>query len=364
MAYEFGRDEAVADAVRRIAGEQLDVARSCLASIGDDGTEVADAIHEARKCCKRVRGLVRLVRPALGDDYRRGNTTARDAARHLSDVRDAHALVGTFDELVAARSDQVPSGGLGPLRTALVDDASRATQRLEEDPAPVAAARGLLEDLRGGVDDWTFDGDLDEAIAAGAARTASRARDRFREVVADDGRPGDELLHQWRKRVKYGWYHATLLEPASPTLIGVHADLLHDLSSSLGDDHDLAVLTAVLQADPSRFGGPSVVEGAMVLVDGSRADLQRRAVAAGARAHAEDPGAWGARLVALVQAWRRHGEERVVGGLDDLHDPADDLGDRTTGQLRDLARAVELAGRSTMGRAELLAALRVAPSTS
>src|SRR6056297_195459 len=103
MGYVLERDESVEDGVRRIAREQLDDAVDDLENLIDD--DPADAVHDVRKRCKKVRGLVRLVRPSLGEDtYRVANDTARDAGRHLSDLRDATALMETF-ELVVDRSE-------------------------------------------------------------------------------------------------------------------------------------------------------------------------------------------------------------------------------------------------------------------
>lgn len=372
MAYEFRPDEGIDEAVRRIAREQVGEARQHLdvaateaaraddTAAGDDPVQAA--VHEARKCCKRLRGLVRLVRPALGDDYTRANRHGRDAARELSAIRDAHAQVATFDDLVAARADQVPDDGLGPMRRALVERATGATAELADDPGRLDRAGDHLDEVATVVAGWSLGAlapdDQVEAVADGVIRTATRGRDRFAEVAAADGVPGNDLLHQWRKRVKYSWYHASLLEPAAPTLLGVQSDLLHDLADALGDDHDLAVLAADLRGDPAAWGGTDVVDAALMLVEGTRRDLQRRAVAVGARVHAEDPEATGDRFVALLQAWWTHGPERPSGELAEIHPPDDDLGDRTAGQLRDLARERDLPGRSAMDRATLLAALR------
>src|ERR1019366_5884992 len=51
-------------------------------------------VPEVRKCFKRVRAALRLVREDLGDDaYREENWCLRDAARPLTEVRDAEMLV-------------------------------------------------------------------------------------------------------------------------------------------------------------------------------------------------------------------------------------------------------------------------------
>lgn len=393
MAYEFDHAEPLATAVERVAREQLGAALAWLdiaegdqpasrasarpheveapgdvaahvTSEVDEEASVEEAVHEARKCCKRIRGLVRLVRPAMEDEYQAANTATRDAARHLSPIRDAHALLATFDDLVAAHADQVPDTGLFSVRQVLADRATEATEHVTSNLDRISAARDLLVSVRAQIPDWPLDGlDPPESLgtmADGIAKTAGRATARFHDVEDGDGHPSDELLHQWRKRVKYSWYHVSLLEPAAASLLGEHADALHDLSDALGDDHDLAILSTDLRSHPAAFGADHEVQAALVLVDGTRRDLQERAVGLGARLHAEEPAAMGARLTALVAAWHRHGPERPAGEISDLYEAVDDLGERTNGQLRDLARTLDLPGRSRLDRAGLLAAVRAA----
>ena len=78
MAYRFKLQEPIAQEVRRVALEQIDIAEEKLASKDD----VASAIHDARRCLKRLRALIRLVRPALGEDvYRRESRSWTLASR-------------------------------------------------------------------------------------------------------------------------------------------------------------------------------------------------------------------------------------------------------------------------------------------
>lgn len=374
MAFEFEPDEPIDRAATRIAHEQLAAAQGWLAVATGDGpgrddlpddvdpqAAVATAVHEARKCCKRLRGLTRMVRPAMENAYDATNVAARDAARHLSPIRDAHALLATFDSLVAAHADQVPATGIAGVRLKLAERADAATEDVTTNSDRINRATDLLAVARTRVDSWPLANlDRDDhlaAVAAGIAKTAGRARKRFTEVTESPGPPPDELLHQWRKRVKYSWYHISLLEPAAPTLLGALSDCCHDLSGVLGDDHDLAVLSQQLRTGTDDVDAAEV-QTTLVLLEGTRRDLQRRAVAVGARLHAEDPAALGKRLVALLEAWWTHGPERDAGEISDLHDNADDLGDLPNGQLRDLARHHDITGRSRLDRAGLLGALR------
>jgi CHAD domain-containing protein len=311
MAYRFNAGEAIPDGVRRIAGEQLSRAFARLDDPGSEGIE--ETVHDLRKRCKKLRGLVRLVRPAMGDSYSEANAKFRDAARGLSSIRDAHALLATFDDLVEASGDATPSQ-VADVRAGLELRAEAATEAVTTDDERVRRARVLLKDAQGDIDGWPLDDDP-TTLAGGIAKTYGRGRKRFAEGLE---KPSDEQLHEWRKRIKYTWYHVRLLRDAAPSVLEPLAKRFHDLSDVLGDDHDLAVLTAQLRADPADFGGDDAVHPTILLIDGRRADLQRRAFPLGARLYAEPPSAFAERMAAYWRAWQDHGDEMEAGEIADL----------------------------------------------
>ena len=96
--YRIQADEKLEAAVRRIAHEQVEQAIAQLRGI--DTHNAQGSIHQCRKHIKKLRGLLRMVRPSMGRAYRPANNTFRDAARLLSPYRDAHALLATFDRCV------------------------------------------------------------------------------------------------------------------------------------------------------------------------------------------------------------------------------------------------------------------------
>ena len=51
------------------------------------------------KRCKRIRGLLRIVRPCIGEIYKKENQYYRDLARKLSVSRDQHAAIETLSKL-------------------------------------------------------------------------------------------------------------------------------------------------------------------------------------------------------------------------------------------------------------------------
>ena len=309
MAYRFERDEILSDGVRRIAAEQLEAALDGLAAPSRD--EVAGVVHDVRKRCKKVRGLIRLVRPAMGKQYRTVNATVRDAARELSSIRDAHALLATFDDLLAAAVPPASTPALQAVREGLVARAEAATDAVAEADARVERARALLQQALDSVGRWPVSDDIAD-VAAGLSKTYNRGRNRLAECIDD---PSDGNLHEWRKRAKYTWYHVRLLRDAAPSVLEPLAHRYHDLSDAIGSDHDLAVLTEIFRSAPDEFGGADAVRDAQLLIDGQRADLQRRAVRLGVRLYVETREAFGARLTGYYEAWMVHGPELEVGEI-------------------------------------------------
>ena len=128
MAYRFKHGESVAEGVRRVAREQIESATECL----QDNTGAADGekVHEARKAIKKVRALLRLVRPSLGRTYSAENRRLRDAGRKLSKLRDAAALIEVFDEFQKRAPNSLPRRTLAFIRRNLVLQRQRVEERL------------------------------------------------------------------------------------------------------------------------------------------------------------------------------------------------------------------------------------------
>ena len=235
----------------------------------------------------------------------------------LSALRDAHATLATFDELVAVHADRADEGALARVRRGLVGRAGAAGDADAERALAGTAER--LAAVRRRVPRWSPDDDV-AVLLGGLEANDALARRALGTSLHD---PADESLHEWRKRAKYGWHHARLLHPVAPSVLGPMATRLKDLSDGLGDDHDLAVLRAQIVAAPRDFGGASS-EHAVALIDGARADLQDRCRRLGARLYAEPAPAFRKRVGRCWAAWQALGPERPAGAIGDLaSEPAD-----------------------------------------
>ena len=300
MGYRFERDETVGDAFRRIASTQSDKA---LDEVGSAAANPADedAIHDCRKRCKKLRGLIRLVRPALDQaTYRAANEAFRDAARELSGLRDAQALLATFDSVVAVPTEPPRLDGFESVRAELV---RRAGAEPDGDDAWASTFERAGDLLRAG-HDLVVDADLHAdgwgAVRGGLAQTYRRGRDAL-EVVYDD--PTPDNFHELRKRAKYSWYHLRLLGPSAPAILDPLAKQFERLAEGLGDAHDLAVLRVQLDDDPDSFGGEATVHAALELLDQHREKLEHDGVSLAEQLYAEPPKPFARRLERYWDAW-------------------------------------------------------------
>lgn len=283
MSYRIENDETLEEALRRIAGEQLDKAFDSLAGRSDDPHE---AIHDVRKRCKKIRGLLRLARDGLGGTYSRENAALRDAARLLSPLRDAKVRVDTHDALVDSPGTLLEQGGASTVREALVevrrarvDDADDLERRCEE----FASA---LESVRERSAQWRIEGADADVLATGLRRTYKRASKARRK--SRDGGTGEDF-HEWRKRAKYHWYHMRLLSPLWPPVVRGRAHAVHAFSSLLGDAHDLYVYRGTLEELRERIDAPAEIDTLQALADHRRAGMEREALETGKPLFKRDP---------------------------------------------------------------------------
>lgn len=292
MKYTLQPNETVSDGVRRIVARKVDRA---IDHVDDDGMDRHETVHEVRKRCKEVRAAMRLVRGVL-PTYSEQNAHYRDAARRISDVRDAQAFVETWDDHVqpaAADADALDEGAMADVRSELVD--RRESVAAEKDlDGRLEAVRNELVAGRETVDGLPIATEGFDAVAGGVRKSYRRARDRMAEAYED---PSTERFHEWRKRVKYHRYHTRLLRSIWVGPMKARRSELKALSDWIGDEHDLAVFESTM-TEESRFD-PETRETLASVIATRRAELRRRGRPLGERLFAESPDD-------LVDRWRQY----------------------------------------------------------
>lgn len=250
MSFHFEPHAPLQSEVRRIAEDQL---KSALAATKNAREDPEDAVHDLRKRMKKLRGLARLVRPGLGDTYSRENRRFRDIARLFSPIRDAQVLCETLDGLQVMES--AAGQDLAPVKAWAQARRNRILTSAELDDR-LATARTELRDALAGLDAWQIDDPAEDVLRKGLKKTYKRACERYAFVQHT---PGPDPLHEWRKRVKYHWYHLRLLREGWPDIMAPQIIALDRLGDLLGDDHDLVVLIDTLEAEDAPDSARNVI---------------------------------------------------------------------------------------------------------
>jgi CHAD domain-containing protein len=300
MAFELHADESLTAGCRRALIKEVKKALDELADVGTPDAE--EDVHEARKRFKKVRALLKLLRKGLGSAaYRRANTAFRDAGRPLTEVRDAKVLLDTLDRLARRVRGEVNPEALAPVREALLARWQAIRNWVLEESDALAGVRSVLEKQRRRLRRLSLTGGGWSILRAGLKKTYTDGLTAFDRATSA---PTDANLHEWRKRVKDLYHQLQFLRGVWPELLDAVADRAHKLADTLGDDHDLAVLTGVLEGE-LQADGPLPVAGRLVpLIRQWRGNLQGQVRDLGTAVYRDAPGVFVARLKRPWKAWR------------------------------------------------------------
>jgi CHAD domain-containing protein len=308
MDFGFQREEPTSEGVKRIAREQLERAAAELSAADP---EVDLRVHSVRKRIKKLRGLLRLVRPSLGEEvFRRENVRLRDAGRRLASARRARAIVGAFDALIEHDASALQESARQSFRERLVQSRDQAIEALHGE-SHAAEVQAVLEDILHGIDDWPVRGEGWKVVRGGFRRNYRTAR---RWMNACLERPKTEHFHEWRKYAKHHFYHVRLLHRVWEAPLGALAESLEHLTELLGSEHDLDDLRMALLADPPPEELFQAAGTLLKAVEHRRAELRAEAFALGARVFAESPASATRRFGRYFAAWR------AETGIDDGED--------------------------------------------
>ena len=322
--------EPPAAGLRRVVLGQLDLAIELLEGPLREGG--AQTVHETRKSIKRLRALMRLLRPALGSKrFTRENSALRECGRRLSGARDAEVMVATLDAILERHPGLTRSAGASASVSSLRGEL--LAEREWGPGGPPAGARtqaeqlravaGELRAIRARVLEW----ELPERPADPAAlstpgleriyRTGRRRRRRalWRRDLAS--------MHEWRKSAKDLRYAAEALDRRLPAekpdgktgksksaqrlrtgkkgksarrlrRVARRAERLGEL---LGEEHDLALLARLIRRRRKHFEGQKRTRKRLLKrIARRRRDLRRRALREGKRLYRRKPSAFVRRL--------------------------------------------------------------------
>ena len=287
MTYRLKVQERVAEGIRRIAVEQIEMAAGKLAA--KENTPAL--IHDARRCLKRLRALLRLIRPALDEDtYDQEAERLSGTGKLLAEARDAHVMRQTLIKL-ESRPDGLSKGvGASMQKLLVVEPAPRGRRKGDGRQQALVRLRQTKK---------LFTGKAMQAIefehlVEGLERAYDLARKRFRKAYR---KPSDEAFHALRKTVQLHWRHMLLLSRGWPEAFSARASEAKELSRLLGEDHDYAMLLALAQGRGAEVLPPDDLAKLVALCRACQTELRAQAKPRGARLFAETPDNLTARIM-------------------------------------------------------------------
>ena len=276
MGFSFTQRRDAAQQVRKIAAEQIDSAIEICAN----ETDFDKAVHDLRRHCKKVRGLMRLVRPNF-DQFELENATFRDAADSLSSARDANVTVETFDTAMKeAWAEAIDPAHRAQLRQGLLADQQQVAEGQDQSKL-LADFAATMDKARKRVEQWDLHGEGFDLLVPGLRHIYAGMRKRMKKA-ARSGNAAD--FHEWRKFAKSHGFHVSLLADSAPDLLGTRKKQLGELGDYLGSHHDLAVLSDRLTQLAGTLD-PAIAQG----LAGQRQALADKALALGEQLAVESP---------------------------------------------------------------------------
>jgi CHAD domain-containing protein len=236
---------------------------------GDQG------VHLVRTTIKRLRALLRLIRPSVNPAFfNNENARLRSAAGLLSFARDAEVARGTLKQLpVSNQSDE------DAVRSVL-SGFEKQVELPNDLDLTMAEVRRRLEQTRRNFHRLKLRGTERGILEAGLRAVYRQGRKRMKAAI-EQGQ--DSAFHRWRIRAKNLYYGLQFLESVWPSQLHRLIERLAELQDQIGLDHDVAVLRARLNKSPDAFGGRETVQRVVGCLDSQTGKLRRAAVPLGRR---------------------------------------------------------------------------------
>jgi CHAD domain-containing protein len=243
VAFRLKKHAPVAAEIRRIVLRQLEVAISELHTVGDPQSD--EAVHDARRRIKKIRAIIRLVRPVLDKAYRAVDDDLRTVSRLLAPVADGRGIIETLDELAHRYGKALPPRTIAAARAGVLRNGARADREAAQ-RGVLEVAAGTLRSERRRIKHWHITAQGFRAIGPGLEESYRHAR---HMMMVAWSKPKPSHFHAWRRYVKDHWFHVRLLEGRCGYHLMTYQRRIEALDGVLGEYHNVVLLREVLTKD-------------------------------------------------------------------------------------------------------------------
>ena len=235
------RHPSIGQQATRVADDQLIRA---MADLHRSGAERGRAVHDARRRIRKVRALLRVLRPRLSADaYAEADRRLRALSRRLAPIASGPIVLGTVARLAARPDARKARHAIDAIKAALVERAQRSDR--------TAAAAHLLQRAettlaveRARIGTW----DIEQWRLPIAASFAHSRREAAKAMTRAIDSPTAARERAWRRSTARLWSHVQLLEPSNRALRPVR-ERLEALDACLDESHNVRILERILMTE-------------------------------------------------------------------------------------------------------------------
>jgi CHAD domain-containing protein len=270
--------------LRRIARKELGNASERLLKRNRTDKDV----HEGRKSVKKAEAIANLLDQFGGPVRTSDADDLHEAKRAMSRLRDADAVIETFNRLRSRFSRRIPSATSTRIHTHLLRRKSTMAPAIRSGTGNLARAGKTLRTLQRHAKRWGAPS-MKIADLPDVLKRSYRAG--FKAMKRAQTTERAEDFHAWRKAVKTLWYQLRLVErlvSGSTTQI----EEFRELETALSEAQNLVVLRTRLTKDRTLKSAGPKVEDVAALSIALEGELQRAAMVLGKRLFTASPKAF------------------------------------------------------------------------
>ena len=299
MAFQIHND-SIQTSVKKVAIEQIDKA---IADVRNNNLDIHEKVHNSRVRCKNIRGLLRLIRTSIRPSYQAENIFFRDCARLLSDIRDSQSMIEIFDKIMIQFKHQINSKDFNHIHRHLLDHQSKIIQNNEGIKSSLNAFLKQMLYAHSLVDEWKIEGSGFHCIKGGLKKTYADGKKAMHNAYSHHHSSRDNF-HEWRKSTKYHSHHLKLLRPLWIKPMEARLSEVENLSSLLGDEHDLTIFSNLLHNLSEELKNKEL-EVLIDLIYQQKNHLHEKARVLGLNIYAESPKHFSRRISTYWSNWEK-----------------------------------------------------------
>ncbi|MFW6226646.1 MAG: CHAD domain-containing protein [Bacteroidota bacterium] len=289
MSYRISPYKSIAEEIRDTLNEQNNKA---IRSLNDMDISIDERIHDARKRFKKIRGAIRLAGYCIPKkSYSQMNQLYRDMGHKLAPLRDSWVKLKNLSQLLEEIQNGHEKSNYHSFFELLQVEYTKTKEEFRQKDIP-AQVNEVLAKQSDKILELPVKNTAPEQVIKGMNKIYVQGK-KANAVALKKQTP--ENLHEWRKRVKYLWYHTRLIRNIWKPVMKGYRNSLDDVSDYLGDRHDIDVLIYRLN-QVFDLSNPAFSDF-MEVVQHRKASLTEKAFRQGSKHYIEKPKAFSKRLL-------------------------------------------------------------------